>query len=127
MQALIGAKPLEVSGVRATAGAVMPRAAVAATATTATVTCLITVIFRLGGASREGTVPLCVMNATLRHRNRRVANATPTGRQSILISGRWNSETGSGPGPAGGRSGWMDSRWRARGRAQTLVASPLGS
>jgi hypothetical protein len=41
MHAVIGARPFVVTGVRAVAGAVMPRAAVEMTAREATTTCLV--------------------------------------------------------------------------------------
>jgi hypothetical protein len=67
MQAFIGANPFVVMGVRDAAGAVIPKAAVAATATTATETCLSTFVLQGEDPLKERRVSLRVISPTLSH------------------------------------------------------------
>jgi hypothetical protein len=83
MQAAIGAKPFVVRGVRDVAGAVIPKAAVAATATTATESCFRTFAFKEEDPPKEPLFPLRVMDTTLSHRSPSATNAVPTDGQSM--------------------------------------------
>ncbi len=79
MQALMGARPWVVTGVRASAGAVIPKAAVARTANDAAASCFLTFIFGRAGAS-PGTLMVAVSDTgpTVSHQCPPAVNVRPT-------------------------------------------------
>jgi hypothetical protein len=88
MQDVIGARPLVVTGVCTVAGAVMPRVAVAATATTATASCLILCDFETRAPrTQPPRFALRVIEITLSPWSPRATNGWSTPSQPSIPTG----------------------------------------